>query len=350
MSDNLTLNPGSGGGVVATDDIGGVHYQLVKLAYGVLDSATLVSPSAGLPVAQQGSWSVALGSALPAGTNSIGTVVTTADTAIGSTTAPAKLLLVGGKTNDATPQYQPLPLTAGGAAVKTDGSATTQPVSGTVTANAGSGTFACDTELPAAAALADATANPTAPLVGACLLGFNGTTWDRLDSVNTGQLVVTAKDTSGNALPAMDAAARKGFVAVTDGTTTAAVDATSTGLAVTPRPTTSGGPSTSRIKSAASTNGTNVKASAGQVYGWYLYNNTSSAKFFKLYNKATSPTIGTDTPAFTVGIPPNGGCVQEFLNGIPFGTGIGYGITGGITDADTTATATDDVHGVLLYK
>lgn len=59
----------------------------------------------------------------------------------GTTTAPGKVTLVGGKTSDSTPQYQPLPLTNGGAAVKVDGSAVTQPISGTVTANAGTGTF-----------------------------------------------------------------------------------------------------------------------------------------------------------------------------------------------------------------
>lgn len=54
---------------------------------------------------------------------------TNADTTIGGTTAPTKGLLIIGKTNDGTPQYQPVPLTAGGAAVKTDASATTQPIS-----------------------------------------------------------------------------------------------------------------------------------------------------------------------------------------------------------------------------
>lgn len=44
----------------------------------------------------------------------------------------------------------------------------TQPVSGTV-----------DTELPAAVALADASANPTVPSVGTFAHDFNGTTWDR---------------------------------------------------------------------------------------------------------------------------------------------------------------------------
>jgi len=40
-------------------------------------------------------------------------------------------------------------------------------------------TGAVDTELPAAAALADAAANPTTPTVGGANLIFNGTTWDR---------------------------------------------------------------------------------------------------------------------------------------------------------------------------
>lgn len=45
---------------------------------------------------------------------------------------------------------------------------------------AASATVTVDTELPAAGALADGATNPTTPLAGACLLGFNGTTWDRV--------------------------------------------------------------------------------------------------------------------------------------------------------------------------
>jgi hypothetical protein len=51
------------------------------------------------------------------------------------------------------------------------------------------GTVTVDTELPAAAALADGAANPTAPTVGAAAEDFNGTTWDRHRNnfnVNTG--------------------------------------------------------------------------------------------------------------------------------------------------------------------
>lgn len=47
-----------------------------------------------------------------------------------------------------------------------------------------------NTELPAAAALADGSANPTTPMIGAALMGWNGTTWDLVDTVNTGTVKV----------------------------------------------------------------------------------------------------------------------------------------------------------------
>lgn len=46
----------------------------------------------------------------------------------------------------------------------------------------GSGGVSGDTELPAAAALADATVNPTVPGVASFLMCWNGTTWDRCQS------------------------------------------------------------------------------------------------------------------------------------------------------------------------
>lgn len=82
------------------------------------------------------------------------------------------------------------------------------------------GTVTVDSEMPAAAALADATANPTTPSLGSLGFSFNGTTWDRNKSVNTGQQVVTPKDSSGNSMPAMDAVGRPGFQKITDGTNT----------------------------------------------------------------------------------------------------------------------------------
>lgn len=49
MADNVAFTPGSGA-TFATDDIGGVHHQKVKLEFGIADAATLVSANDPLPV------------------------------------------------------------------------------------------------------------------------------------------------------------------------------------------------------------------------------------------------------------------------------------------------------------
>jgi len=116
-------------------------------------------------------------------------------------------------------------------------------------------------------------------------------------------------------------------------------------------PTTSGGLTISRTISAASTNATNVKGSAGQVYGIMASNTNAAARYLKLYNKATSPTIGTDTPVMTVMIPPNSsGVVAHWEMGLAFGTGIGFGLTTGVTDANTGAVSADEHVVHIFYK
>lgn len=50
MADNTTLNPGASGDVIATDDIGGVKHQQVKLEFGENGTATPVSATDPLPV------------------------------------------------------------------------------------------------------------------------------------------------------------------------------------------------------------------------------------------------------------------------------------------------------------
>lgn len=47
MTDNVVSDPGSGGAVFATDDIGGTHYPITKITFGALDSQTLASSGAG---------------------------------------------------------------------------------------------------------------------------------------------------------------------------------------------------------------------------------------------------------------------------------------------------------------
>ena len=104
-----------------------------------------------------------------------------------------------------------------------------------------------------------------------------------------------------------------------------------------------------RIKAAASTNATSVKASRTNFLGYSLYNNTASTKFLRLYNKVSAPTVGTDTPLITIPIPPNASRDVSLQYGGDFSLGFAYAITGGMGDSDTTAVAVDDVTGALYY-
>lgn len=70
-----------------------------------------------------------------------------------------------------------------------------------VSLTASSATVTVDSELPAAAALADATANPTVPAVGGFLMGYNGSTWDRVRTANTGRLQVDVVTGGGSDTP-----------------------------------------------------------------------------------------------------------------------------------------------------
>jgi hypothetical protein len=115
-------------------------------------------------------------------------------------------------------------------------------------------------------------------------------------------------------------------------------------------PRTSGGLSISRTLSAASTNATSVKASAGQVFGYYLFNANAATRYLKLYNKASSPTVGTDTPVATIPIPAGAAANVEFTQGVAFATGIALALTTGIADADTGAVAANEVVVNLFYK
>ncbi len=113
---------------------------------------------------------------------------------------------------------------------------------------------------------------------------------------------------------------------------------------------TSGGWTPSKTISAASTNATSVKASAGQVGGWYLSNVNAAARFLKLYNKASAPTVGTDTPVMTILIPAGAAANVEFTQGIAFATGIAFALTTGVADSDTGAVAASEIVVNLLYK
>jgi len=93
MADNTTLNLGVGGDVVATDDIGGIKHQQVKVEWGIDGTATPVSAANPMPVVQTGTLNVgtvtavtAITNALPAGAAVIGQVTANAGTNLNTST------------------------------------------------------------------------------------------------------------------------------------------------------------------------------------------------------------------------------------------------------------------------
>lgn len=96
--------------------------------------------------------------------------------------------------------------------------------------------------------------------------------------------------------------------------------------------------------SAASTNATLVKASAGVLGHLSAFNTNAAARWLKLYNAASAPTAGSGTPAMRIMVPGGGGVVLPIgPAGIRFTTGIGYTIVTGAADTDATAVAANEV-------
>lgn len=171
-----------------------------------------------------------------------------------------------------------------------------------VVRNGGSGGGGGETNVGIAETLTDAMSNPSsAGKVTAYLMCFNGSTWDRcLSSTAAG-----------------------------------------------------GGASTQYLSSAATTNATSVKASAGTLYDVSVVNTTATLYYLRLYNLATAPTCSSATgfvetipvPASTSGA----GIAKSFPIGRDYSAGIAYCLTGGGSSTDNTAAATG-VYVSLGYK
>ena len=109
-------------------------------------------------------------------------------------------------------------------------------------------------------------------------------------------------------------------------------------------------PTTLFTNSAATTNATLVKNTAGTLWSIAVSNTNAAARFLKLFNLTTAPTVGTSVPVFTVAVPSGGTVlVNGGSNGIRFATGISLAITGAAGDLDTTAIGAGDVKVATTY-
>jgi hypothetical protein len=123
---------------------------------------------------------------------------------------------------------------------------------------------------------------------------------------------------------------------------------------ITPVPSSNGtnGTRAYKVISIASTNENVVKASAGNLYSIVAIGLTSTVRYLKLYNLATTPNISVDIPVMTIPIPANtqgAGVVIPFPFSVNFLNGITFTITANASDSDDTAIGAGDVIVNLTY-
>jgi hypothetical protein len=197
--------------------------------------------------------------------------------------------------------------------------------------------IAVDSELPAAAALADAASNPTTPSVGANNLSFNGTTWDRVRSGVTGVIssftgyvnsVPIAKYNSTQPAPTNG----QGVELQVNANSELRVTLANSSAALT------------RYTAMASSAGANVKASAAQLFSLSCTNLNTSVRYFQVFNSTASPS---GTPLLSFPVYGGGGLLildQMYfgLNGRALSTGLSWGISTAAATY-TAATAADTI-------
>lgn len=109
-----------------------------------------------------------------------------------------------------------------------------------------------------------------------------------------------------------------------------------------------GAASVAHLVSAASTNATVVKASAGRLLGWQLQNTTASIVYLKLHNTSTTPTAGASV-YMAIAIPANGRTDFRLDGGIAFTNGIAFTTVTTSPDSGSTAVTLGSIVGSLFY-
>jgi len=100
----------------------------------------------------------------------------------------------------------------------------------------------------------------------------------------------------------------------------------------------------------ATTNSTLVASGYRTLTGAVVINTTATLYYLKLYDKATAPVCGTDTPVQVYPIPASAsGNGFALPMNIGFVSGMGFCLTGGMADNDVTGAATG-VAINLTYK
>lgn len=94
--------------------------------------------------------------------------------------------------------------------------------------------------------------------------------------------------------------------------------------------------------SAATTNPTVAKASAGRIFGAQGLCAASTSRFLKIYDKATTPSE-SDTPVKTLAMPAGAGFAYDWAGGYVMAAGISFRMTVGVSNSDTISVSAADV-------
>lgn len=135
----------------------------------------------------------------------------------------------------------------------------------------------------------------------------------------------------------------------TDGTNLRTVKTTTDGGLTFGGVATGGGTSLTEGVAAASNNATSLKASAGQVYGYRVFNAAAYPVYLKFYNKASAPSPGSDTPVWVVGVAAGQAASDTFDIPLTFGTGVAYAVVKGISNTDNTSLVASDCVWAIQY-
>jgi len=385
MADDVTLNPGVGGAVVATDDVGGVQYQRVKLDLGSDGQTTPVVGS--LPISAA-SLPLPTGAATEATIAALQTLLTTLNGTIGLQNAPfvdgsaGQVMLAKRRDSDSTSVADGDLNTLN---MDEEGRLKVASKPASYTATVGNVTSATSTVPVNTERFSNLMIHCTGTFAGAnctfegSLNSTNGTdgNWFSVQAIRSSANTIETTTGVLGAAPAyaweLSVNALKWFriraTAWTSGTQvwtmipgtyatepipgaqisgTQPVSGTVTvtgGTVVGVTPTTTN----AILSSAATTNGTVAKAAAGTIYGLTVSNTGAAAAFVKLHNSATV-TVGTTAVALTVPIPAGGVVSLNWgTQGMRYSTGICYSITTLAADTDTTAVALSQVKVNLSY-
>lgn len=120
------------------------------------------------------------------------------------------------------------------------------------------------------------------------------------------------------------------------------------GVFVSQRPQTTGGLTPCRIVTGTANF---CKASAGLAYKLVAVNTNAALRYLHLYNKASAPTLSTDTPIMTIPLQTNVTVNIDLTEiGLTFATGIAWSYTTDDIAIPATAGTSTELHATILYN